>query len=81
MEVSGVGAGRGGEDGGEWCWGREALRGEDGGEWCWGREGWIEVSGVGAGRGGEDGGEWCWGREGWMEGRSNGERYREGGEL
>ena len=66
MEVSGVGAGRGGVDGGEWCWGRE---------------GWIEVSGVGAGRGGEDGGEWCWGREGWMEGRSNGERYREGGEL
>ena len=41
----------------------------------------MEVSGVGAGRGGEDGGEWCWGREGGMEGRSNGGRYREGGEL
>ena len=49
--------------------------------WGQGGEGRMEVSGVGAGRGGVDGGEWCWGREGWMEGRSNGERYREGGEL
>ena len=33
MEVSGVGAGRGGEDGGEWCWGREGwMEGRSNGE-------------------------------------------------